>query len=97
MHGMVLKTSDIDYSDLSEYGRVVIERTSAGVIVTVDGFEFGKSESCRMQVAKGAAWARDILATAVAATRLVPGGEIVLASGLSHGELEAEAERAERK
>jgi hypothetical protein len=96
MHGMVLKPDDVDYSDLKEYGRVVIERTSAGVIVTVDGFEFEQAGSCRAHVSKGAAWARDVLAAAVASVGLVPGGEIVLVSGISQGELEAEADRAEK-
>lgn len=97
MHGMVLKTAEIDYSDLKEYGRVTIEHSGHRVLITVDGFEFGHSDSCRAHVTKATAWARDVLAASVVADRLVPGGTIVACTGISQGELEAEAERAERK
>lgn len=96
MHGMVLKPEDVDYSDLKEYGRVVIEHGPGGVRVTVDGFEFGRAGTCRQHGAKAMAWARDVLAIEVEANRLIPGGHLLSCSGISQGELEAESERAER-
>ena len=96
MHGMVLKPDDVDYSDLKEYGRVVIEYDSRGVRVTVDGFEFGQTGTCRQHGAKAMAWARDVLAIEVEANRLIPGGHLLSCSGISQGELAAEANRAKR-
>jgi hypothetical protein len=97
MHGMVLKPADVDYSDLKEYGRITIEYGSRGARVTVDGFEFAHAGTCRQHGAKAMAWARDVLAIEVEANRLIPGGHLLSCSGMSHGELEAEAERVERE
>ena len=83
MHGMILKPTDLDYSDLERFGRVTIEYTSRGVVITVDGFEFKELGTCRQHGAKAMAWARDALACEIEANRLIPGGHMLSCSGLT--------------
>lgn len=90
MHGMILKSSDLDYSDLEKFGRVTIEYTSRGVVITTDGFKFSEPGSCRQHGAKALAWARDTLNVEVEALRLVPGGHMLSCSGLTQQTLEDE-------
>lgn len=90
MHGMILKLSDLEYADLRRYGRVTIECTSRGIEITVDGFEFEESGTCRQHNVKALAWARDVLAAKIAATVLVPGGFIISIADMSQDELEAD-------
>lgn len=90
MHGLVMKTDDLDYSDLSRYGRVTIEYGSAGARVTVDGFAFGDSATCRQHIAKAMAWARDVLAVEVESVRLIPGGQLSSATELDQFGLDEE-------
>jgi hypothetical protein len=90
MHGIILKPADLDYSDLEKFGRVTVEYTSRGVEITVDGFEFSASGTCRQHVAKAMTWARDALACEIEATRLVPGGHMLSCSGLTQEMLEDE-------
>ncbi len=90
MHGMILKSADVDYSDLEKFGRVTIEYTSRGVEITVDGFEFRDLGSCRQHGAKAMAWARDALACEIEANRLIPGGHMLSCSGLTQQMLEDE-------
>ncbi|CAM8831109.1 phage capsid protein [Burkholderia pseudomallei] len=78
---MVLPADALGYDDLTEFGRVTIERGAGGVVVTVDGFEFTYPQTCRTHTAKAMSWARDVLATAVEAGRLVPGGGIMACRG----------------
>ncbi|MGN6085806.1 phage capsid protein [Trinickia sp.] len=91
MHGMILKPADLDYSDLEKFGRVTIEYTSRGVEITVDGFEFSETGTCRQHGAKAMAWARDVLACEIEANRLIPGGHMVSCSGLDQEMLENES------
>lgn len=95
MSGLVLQGRDLDYSDLSAFGRVTIECGPAGVEITVDGFEFEKSGSCRQHVGKALAWARDVLQTEVNAVRLVPGGHIRSATGIPQDDLVRERAAAD--
>lgn len=92
MHGMILKASDLDYSDLEKFGRVTIEYTRRGVEITVDGFEFANPGSCRTHGAKALAWARDALACEIEAIRLAPGGHIRSCTDLDQRMLEDERE-----
>lgn len=96
MHGMILKTADLDYSDLEKYGRITIEYTSRGAEVTIDGFEFGQAGTCRQQMAKALAWARDVLAVEAESIRLIPGGHLMSCSNLTQEMLEDEQKHAER-
>jgi hypothetical protein len=93
MHGMILKPTDIDYSDLEKFGRI-IEHTSRGVEITVDGFEFAGGGTCRQHNTKALAWARDALAAKIAANALVPGGFIISIANMDQDQLEQE--RAEK-
>lgn len=76
MPGMVLKPQDLDYSDLERFGRVTIEYDKRGVAITVDGFEFSETATCRQHVGKALAWARDALGVEIEAIRLAPGGHV---------------------
>lgn len=90
MPGMILKSADLDYSDLEQFGRVTIEYTSRGVEIVVDGFEFAEACSCRQHGMKALAWARDALSVEIEALRLAPGGHMVSISGLTQQMLEDE-------
>jgi hypothetical protein len=90
MHGMILKPADLDYSDLEKFGRVTIEYGAGGACITVDGFEFTESASCRLHGAKVLAWAHDVLAVEIEALRLIPGGHLLSCSGLTQEMLEEE-------
>ncbi|MCA8237736.1 phage capsid protein [Burkholderia cenocepacia] len=90
---MILKDAEIGYDDLTEFGRVTIERSATGICVTVDGFEFTEAQSCRAHNAKAMAWARDVLASQVEAVRLVPGGDVISCSGVDQQELDDERKR----
>ncbi|WP_406867233.1 phage capsid protein [Paraburkholderia fungorum] len=94
MHGMILKPSEVDYSDLDKFGRITIEHTSRGVEIEVDGFEFAEGGTCRQHNAKALAWARDVLAAKIAANSLVPGGFIISIANMDQDQLEQE--RAEK-
>lgn len=87
---MILPADALGYDDLTEFGRVTIERGAGGIVIMVDGFEFTEAQSCRTHTAKAMAWARDVLATAVVAQQLVPGGGIMTCRGVDLEELEAE-------
>ncbi|CAM8755308.1 phage capsid protein [Burkholderia pseudomallei] len=87
---MVLPAASLGYDDLTEFGRVTIERSARGIIITVDGFEFECAQTCRTHNAKAMAWARDVLASQVEAVRLVPGGDVISSSGIDQQELDAE-------
>ncbi|CAB3783188.1 hypothetical protein LMG28688_01597 [Paraburkholderia caffeinitolerans] len=89
-HGMVLKDSEIDYRDLTEFGRITIERSGFDVYITVDGFRFEDVTTGRQQVAKAFAWGRDMLAAKLEALRLVPGGGVVAVSGITQDDLDIE-------
>jgi hypothetical protein len=90
MHGMILKPTDIDYSDLEEFGRITIDHTSRGVEITVDGFQFAGAGTCRQHNTKALAWARDVLAAKIAANALVPGGFIISIADMDQGQLDEE-------
>lgn len=90
MAKMILKATEIDYSDLERYGRVTIEYGSDGARITVDGFDFAEPASCRQHVAKAMSWARDVLAVEIEANRIIPGGHLVGVLGLDQDGLEEE-------
>ncbi|MFD1557070.1 phage capsid protein [Paraburkholderia silviterrae] len=89
-HGMVLKDSETDYRDLTEFGRITIERDGFDIYITVDGFKFEDVTTGRQQVAKALAWGRDTLAAKLEAVRLVPGGGVVAVSGMTQDDLDIE-------
>lgn len=95
MHGMILKTADVEYADLKRYGRLTIEHTNRGIEITVDGFEFEENGSCRQHNTKALAWGRDVLAAKLAANALVPGGFIISIADMSQDDLEAEQKRVD--
>jgi hypothetical protein len=75
-HGMRLTDADCSYHDLTEFGEILISYDSNGVCVEISGFEFKEVSSCRQNVAKALAWARDVLTNELEATKMVPGGHI---------------------
>lgn len=75
-HGMILTDTDCGYHDLTEFGEVLIAYGPDGVRIKIDGFEFKEAGSCRQNVAKALAWARDVLTHELEAQKLVPGGHI---------------------
>ncbi len=88
-HGMVLTRRELDYTDITKVGVIVIKKADHGVHIYVDGFEFKQPHSCRLNITKAMAWAKDVLSTAVHADTLVPGGEIVACADLPDGVEEA--------
>lgn len=93
MSNVVLDRKEMDYADMNGIGRVTIERGANGKVrVVVDGFTFDGRESCRTHSVKAMAWGRDVLATAVQANRLIPGGDLVAVRGLDQDELNEELE-----
>lgn len=87
MNRIVLAPADTDYGDMTEIGRVTIERHKGGVMVVVDGFKFEEPQTCRAHCAKAVAWTRDVLAASVEAERLVPGGDLICSSGMGQEDL----------
>lgn len=88
MSGLILKPGDLKHDDLSEFGRITIERVGFDVHITVDGFAFNDASTGRIHVTKALAWARDVLAAKIEAQRLVPGGGVVAIFGVPQSELE---------
>lgn len=82
-HGLVLKPENADYTDLTQFGSVTIEQGADGrTVIYVQGFEFDEAASCRQDVAKAMAWARDLLDAAVRCQLLVPGGPSQIVSAI---------------
>lgn len=90
MNDVILSGSDTYYGDLKKVGRVVIEHDGSGVQITVDGFEFGDLQTCRIHCAKALAWATDIMANAAEANRLIPGGAVSICRGVDQDALDAQ-------
>ena len=95
MAGMILPPAEADYGDAEKLGRVTIEYDQhAGATVHVDGFVFDEAGTCRVQVTKAMAWARDVLAAAIDVSRLAPGGGVQVSAGMSQDELELRQAKA---
>lgn len=88
MSGLILKPDDLKHDDLSEFGRITIERVGFDVHITVDGFAFESASTGRIHCTKALTWARDILSAKIEAQRLVPGGGVVAILGVPQSELD---------
>lgn len=78
MTGFVMTEKDASYADMTQAGRIVIERDANGEVrCAVSGFKFESAASCREHTTRAMAWGRDVLEAAIQADMLVPGGRIL--------------------